>query len=75
MQSCARPAPLVIIFIGALADYSFQVVAGPTSRQSLAQLMVSMKDQGDRNAAAVVGTAAIGRKFEMPPRTPASSSI
>ena len=50
-------AALVIIFIGALADFSFPVIAGPTDQQSLAQLMVSYKDQGDWNSAAVVGVS------------------
>jgi putative spermidine/putrescine transport system permease protein len=48
-------ASLTIIFIGALSDFSFQVIAGPNNRQSLAQLMNSYKDRGDWNSAAVVG--------------------
>lgn len=48
-------AALTLIFIGALADFSFQVIAGPTNRQSLAQLMTSFKDRGDWHSAAVVG--------------------
>lgn len=48
-------AALVIIFIGALADFSFQTIAGPVNRQSLSQLMVSYKGRGDWNSAAVVG--------------------
>ena len=48
-------AAMVIIFIGALADFSFQVIAGPTNRQSLSQLMTSFKDRGDWHSAAVVG--------------------
>ena len=39
-------AAMVIIFIGALADFSFQTIAGPINRQSLSQLMVSFKGQG-----------------------------
>lgn len=53
----AMQAALVIIFIGALADFSFQVIAGPTNRQSMSQLMVSMKGRGDWHSAAVVGVA------------------
>ncbi|WP_246739560.1 ABC transporter permease [Martelella sp. HB161492] len=52
-------AALVIIFIGALADFSFQTIAGPTNRQSLSQLMVSYKGRGDWNSAAVVGVSMI----------------
>lgn len=48
-------ASLVIIFIGAVADFSFQVIAGPTNRQSMSQLMVSFKGRGDWHSAAVVG--------------------
>ncbi|ASP34838.1 ABC transporter permease [Labrenzia sp. VG12] len=51
----AMQAALIIIFIGALADFSFQVIAGPTNRQSLSQLMVFFKDGGRWNDAAVVG--------------------
>ena len=52
-------AALIIIFIGAMADFSFQIIAGPTNRQSLAQLMVSFKTRGDWNSAAVVGVTMI----------------
>ncbi len=48
-------AAAVIIFIGALADFSFQVIAGPTNRMSMSQLMVFFKDRGDWHEAAVVG--------------------
>ncbi len=51
----AMQAGLVIIFIGAVADFSFQVIAGPTNRQSLAQFMVFFKDSGRWHDAAVVG--------------------
>ena len=51
----ALQASMVIIFIGAVADFSFQVIAGPTNRQSLSQLMVFYRNRGDWNAAAVVG--------------------
>ncbi|APX12562.1 ABC transporter permease [Tateyamaria omphalii] len=50
----AMQAALVIIFIGAVADFSFQVIAGPTNRQSLAQLMVFVR-QTSWHEAAVVG--------------------
>jgi len=53
----AMQAAMIIIFIGALADFSFQVVAGPTNRQSLAQLMVGFRNRGDWHSAAVVGVA------------------
>nr|WP_272212322.1 ABC transporter permease subunit [Marinicella sp. W31]MDC2878235.1 ABC transporter permease subunit [Marinicella sp. W31] len=53
----AMQAALVIIFIGALADFSFQTVVGPTNVQSLAQLMVFFKGRGGWHAAAVVGVA------------------
>lgn len=51
----AMQASMIIIFIGAVADFSFQVIAGPTNRQSLAQLMVFFKESGRWNEAAVVG--------------------
>ncbi|WP_136658711.1 ABC transporter permease [Nitratireductor sp. XY-223] len=53
----AMQAALVIIFIGAVADFSFQVIAGPTNRQSMAQLMVFYKDGGRWHDAAVVGVS------------------
>jgi len=53
----AMQAALIIIFIGALADFSFQVIAGPTNRQSLSQLMVFFKSGGRWNDAAVVGVS------------------
>lgn len=52
-------AALIIIFIGAMADFSFQTIAGPTNKQSLAQLMVGFKSRGDWNSAAVVGVTMI----------------
>jgi putative spermidine/putrescine transport system permease protein len=48
-------AAMVIVYIGALADFSFQVIAGPTNRMSLSQLMVFFKNRGDWHEAAVVG--------------------
>lgn len=51
----ALQAALVIVFIGAAGDYSFQVVAGPTSVSSLAQHMVTVQREfGQWNEAAVV---------------------
>jgi putative spermidine/putrescine transport system permease protein len=56
----AMQAAIVIIFIGAMADFSFQVIAGPTNRQSMSQLMVFFKDRGDWHSAAVVGVTLMG---------------
>jgi putative spermidine/putrescine transport system permease protein len=56
----AMQAAIVIIFIGAMADFSFQVIAGPTNRQSVSQLMVFFKDRGDWHSAAVVGVTLMG---------------
>jgi len=51
----AMQAALAVIFIGAAGDYSFQVVAGPTSETSMAQYMVRLKTNGAQwNNAAVV---------------------
>lgn len=51
----AMQAALVIIFIGAAGDYSFQVVAGPTNSSSLAQHMYTVQREfGQWNEAAVV---------------------
>lgn len=51
----ALQAALVIIFIGAAGDYSFQVVAGPTGVNSLAQYMYTVQHEfGQWNEAAVV---------------------
>lgn len=49
----AMQASLIIIFIGALADFSFQVIAGPTNRQSLSQLMVFLSSSSWHEAAVV----------------------
>lgn len=49
----ALQAALTIVFIGALADYSFQVIAGPTNAQSLAQLMVFSRARSWHEAAVV----------------------
>ncbi|ARM92044.1 spermidine/putrescine ABC transporter permease protein (plasmid) [Rhizobium sp. CIAT894] len=51
----AMQAALVIIFIGAAGDYSFQVIAGPTNVSSLAQYMYTVQHEfGQWNEAAVV---------------------
>jgi putative spermidine/putrescine transport system permease protein len=55
LTASGMQAAAVIIFIGALADFSFQVIAGPTNRMSLSQLMVFFKERGDWHEAAVVG--------------------
>lgn len=53
----AMQAALILIFIGAAGDYTFQAVAGPTRENSLATLMVTYQgvNHNDWNAAAVVG--------------------
>ena len=45
-------AALIIIFIGALADFSFQSIAGPTNKYSLSQLMLYYKNNGRWHEAA-----------------------
>lgn len=47
---------LMLIFIGALGDFSFQVVAGPTNIFSISQYMLRLPETGDHgwNQAAVV---------------------
>ena len=48
-------AALIIIFIGAAGDFSFQVIAGPVHVNSMAQYMVKIQNQiGDWNSAAVI---------------------
>ncbi len=51
----AMQASLIIIFIGALADFTFQTTIGPTNRQSMAQYMDWFKERARWNEAAVVG--------------------
>lgn len=53
----AMQSALILIFIGAAGDFTFQAVAGPTRENSLATLMVSYQgtNYSDWNAAAVVG--------------------
>lgn len=51
----AMQAALVLIFIGAAGDFSFQTVAGPPSVNSMASYMASLQgSEGDWNGAAVV---------------------
>jgi putative spermidine/putrescine transport system permease protein len=51
----AMQAALIIIFIGAAGDYSFQTIAGPTNVSSLAQYMyMTQHEFGEWNEAAVV---------------------
>lgn len=56
----ATQAALVIVFVGALADFSFQVIAGPVNKQSLSQLMVFYKGYGRWNDAAVIAVTLMG---------------
>ncbi|MBL4812751.1 MAG: ABC transporter permease subunit [Rhodobacteraceae bacterium] len=56
----ATQAALVIVFVGALADFSFQVIAGPVNKQSLSQLMVFFKGYGRWHDAAVVAVTLMG---------------
>ncbi|MEM6739288.1 MAG: ABC transporter permease subunit [Pseudomonadota bacterium] len=57
----AMQASLIIIFINAAGDFAFQVTAGPTNVQSMAQYMVFLKDSFGRwNQAAVVGVSLMG---------------
>jgi len=59
----AMQAALIIIFIGALADFTFQTTIGPTNERSLAQYMTFMKDRGRWNDAAVVGVTLMVLSF------------
>lgn len=59
----AMQAALVIIFIGALADFSFQTIIGPTNRQSLAQYMVFFRGNGRWHEAAVVAVTLMVLSF------------
>jgi len=59
----AMQAALIIVFIGALADFTFQTTIGPTNERSLAQYMTFMKDRGRWNDAAVVGVTLMVLSF------------
>lgn len=51
----AMQAALILIFIGAAGDFSFQAVAGPSSVNSMSTYMASLQgSDGDWNGAAVV---------------------
>ncbi|WP_404403767.1 ABC transporter permease [Pelagibacterium halotolerans] len=55
LSTKAMQAALVLIFIGAAGDFSFQAVAGPSSINSMATYMASLQGaEGDWNGAAVV---------------------
>lgn len=55
----AMQAALILIFIGAAGDFSFQAVAGPMRQNSMATLMVQLQGPSfnDWNGAAVVAVA------------------
>lgn len=55
----AMQAALILIFIGAAGDFSFQAVAGPARENSMATLMTQLQgpNYSDWNAAAVVGVS------------------
>ncbi len=57
MTVTAMQASLILIFIGAAGDFTFQAVAGPTRENSLATLMVTYQgaSYSDWNGAAVIG--------------------
>lgn len=59
----AMQAAMIIIFIGALADFTFQTTIGPTNRQSLAQYMNFFKDRARWHDAAVVGVTLMALSF------------
>jgi putative spermidine/putrescine transport system permease protein len=60
----AMQASLIIIFIGAAGDYSFQVVAGPRNVSSLAQHMFMVQSEfGQWNEAAVVAVVLMVASF------------
>jgi putative spermidine/putrescine transport system permease protein len=55
----AMQASLILIFIGAAGDFSFQAVAGPVRENSMSTLMTQLQgaNYNDWNAAAVVGVS------------------
>jgi len=55
----AMQAALILIFIGAAGDFSFQSIAGPTRQDSMATLMTQLQgaNHNDWNGAAVVGVS------------------
>ncbi|MDA7430636.1 ABC transporter permease [Primorskyibacter aestuariivivens] len=58
----AMQAALVLIFIGAAGDFSFQAIAGPARKNSMATLMTQLQgsNYSDWNGAAVVGVTLMG---------------
>lgn len=58
----AMQAALILIFIGAAGDFSFQSVAGPVRENSMATLMTQLQgvNYNDWNGAAVVGVSLMG---------------
>jgi putative spermidine/putrescine transport system permease protein len=64
MTARAMQAALILIFIGAAGDFSFQAVAGPTSESSLAVLMsYTQTAAGDWNGAAVIAVMLMALAF------------
>lgn len=55
-------AALILIFIGAAGDFSFQAVAGPVRENSMATFMTQLQgvNYNDWNGAAVVGVSLMG---------------
>ncbi|MEP3296254.1 MAG: ABC transporter permease subunit [Pseudoruegeria sp.] len=55
----AMQASLILIFIGAAGDFSFQAVAGPVRKNSMSTLMTQLQgtNYNDWNGAAVVGVS------------------
>ena len=53
----ALQASMVLIFIGALADYTFQTLVGPTNVNSITQLMTRYKNLGKWNDAGVIAVS------------------
>ena len=57
LSMSAMQAAMIIVFIGALADFTFQTTVGPTNRQSMAQYMNFFRERARWNDAAVVGVS------------------
>lgn len=61
MTAGAMQAALILIFIGAAGDFSFQAVAGPRQVSSLATLMsYTQSTSGDWNGSAVIAVMLMG---------------
>ncbi len=52
-------AALIIIFIGAVGDYTFQAVAGPTNLNSMAQFMVRMETDNGLQGVSLAAVVAV----------------